>query len=170
MDHGRSEDLQVSSPPSSTVAVLVGLQASGKSTFAATDCFAGWSRISKDAWPNARHRQRRQRRLLGEALEAGTDVVVDNTTPSAAEWHPLIETARSRGARIEAFWFLPDIAASQTRNQLRPPATRVPDVGLFTTLSQLERPSHRDGFDGVWIVTWNGHGGFDVTASDGEEV
>ena len=62
--------------------VLVGLQASGKTTFC-RQAFAGThARVSKDDFPNARHRQGRQMRLIEEALRAGHSVVVDNTNPS----------------------------------------------------------------------------------------
>lgn len=150
--------------------MLVGLQASGKSTFAGSVRFNGWSRVSKDNWPNGRHRQRRQLRLIDEALAARVDVVVDNTNPSPAEWQPLIAAARARDARVEAFWFPPDVAATQARNAVRPASTRVPDVGLFTTLSLLQRPSVQDGFDAVWVVIWDGHGGFETTALTAEQV
>jgi predicted kinase len=40
------------------VAVLVGLQASGKTTFCRQE-LDGYVQVSKDHWPNARNRQRR---------------------------------------------------------------------------------------------------------------
>lgn len=148
------------------VAVLVGLQASGKSTF--SSWFFGESRVvvSKDAWPNARNRQRRQMRLIGEALAAGQSVVVDNTNPSPAEWEPLIAEAHRHAALAVAYWFPPDVSASLTRNAAREPKTRVPDVGVHATLGRLVRPRRSDGFDAVYVVTFDGAGGFDVRADE----
>lgn len=57
----------------------------------------------QDAWPNARHRQRRQLRLIDEALAAGRSVVVDNTNPAPEDRRPLVAAARARGAA--AVWF-----------------------------------------------------------------
>jgi predicted kinase len=156
---GRCDDRTVTEPPT-TLAVLVGLQASGKSTFVAGGRFAGWVRVSKDDWPNARRRQRRQLRVIDAALLAGRDVVVDNTNPSPAEWEPLIELARARGARVEAFWFPPDLEVSLARNAGRSGVARVPDVGIFATVSVLQEPSTVVGFDAVWRVTTDGRGGF----------
>ena len=62
--------------------VFVGLQGAGKTTCYRC-CFARThEHISKDAWPNARHRQRRQLRLIDQALGADRSVVVDNTNPA----------------------------------------------------------------------------------------
>jgi predicted kinase len=148
------------------VAVLVGLQASGKSTFAGRLAERGYVVVSKDAFPNARRRQRRQLRLVAEALGAGRDVVVDNTNPSPAEWQPLLDAARGRGAVAVAYWFPPDPDGSWRRNAERPAAARVPEVGLRSTLTRLRRPTTRDGFDAVRTVRFDGAGGFVVRADE----
>ncbi|MGW0061516.1 AAA family ATPase [Streptosporangium sandarakinum] len=153
-DRGGITDLEV--------AVLVGLQASGKSTFYHRCLAATHVHVSKDAFPNARHRQRRQLRLIVEALEEGWHVAVDNTNPSAEEWSPLIVTAREYGANPVAYWFPPDLAASLDRNAVRLGRARVPEVGVHATFKRLRRPRLSDGFDVVHIVTFDGHGGFTV--------
>jgi predicted kinase len=144
----------------SVVHVLVGLQASGKSTFARAGLSPDAIRVSKDDFPRARRRQARQLRLVDEALAAGRDVVVDNTNPSPEEWQPLIAAARAHGARVVAYWFPPDVAAARTRNAARPDASRVPDVGFYATLGKLRRPTRADGFDDVITVEVDGSGGF----------
>lgn len=144
------------------VAVLVGLQASGKTTFCHQVLGAGYVQVSKDHFPNARNRQRRQMRLVGEALAAGRDVAVDNTNPSPVEWQPLIEAARRAGARVVAYWFPPDLPGSMQRNAARAGRSRVPDVGVQATMARLRRPGTADGFDAVLAVRFDGRGGFDV--------
>ncbi|WP_214410992.1 ATP-binding protein [Sphaerisporangium fuscum] len=146
------------------VAVLVGLQASGKSTFYHRRLSATHVHVSKDHWPNARHRQRRQLRVIAESLEAGRDVAVDNTNPSPEEWSPLIVTAKEHGARVVAYWFPPDLSASLERNAVRLGRVRVPEVGLRATFTRLRRPRLSDGFDAVHTVTFDGRGGFAVRA------
>lgn len=101
------------------VAILIGLQASGKTTFCRQVLARDHVVVSKDAFPNARHRQRRQMRLIGEALAEGRSVAVDNTNPSPQEWQPLIDAARAHGAAPIGYWFPPDLAATQERNALR---------------------------------------------------
>lgn len=116
------------------VAVLVGLQASGKSTFCRQVLTDDHVVVSKDAFPNARSPQRRQMRLINQALTDGRSVAVDNTNPSPSEWQPLVEIARTYHAEAVAYWFPPDVAASAARNAVRQGRARVPDVGFYATV------------------------------------
>jgi predicted kinase len=152
------------------MAVLVGLQASGKTTFGRDVLGAGYVQVSKDHFPNARHRQRRQTRLVCEALGAGRDVVVDNTNPSPEERQPLIEAAREAGARVIAYWFPPDLPGSLRRNAGRTGRSRVPEVGIRATLARLRAPEAADGFDAVLTVRFDGAGGFAVTSDQVGEM
>ncbi|WP_181795122.1 AAA family ATPase, partial [Streptomyces sp. WELS2] len=68
------------------LAVLVGLQASGKSTFYARCLSDRYELVGKDLFPRgARNKQARQMRLVTEHLAAGRPVAVDNTNPSPQE-------------------------------------------------------------------------------------
>ncbi|WP_307843615.1 ATP-binding protein [Streptomyces sp. B15] len=166
------------------LAVLVGLQAAGKSSFhrqhlsgehtgARTEGrtsgpVGGHLLVSKDLFPrSARNKQRRQLRLIDQALAAGQPVAVDNTNPSPGEWAPLIALGHAHGARVTAYWFPPDLAASLRRNAARVGRARVPDVGLRATHRRLRRPSPADGFDAVREVRFDGRGGFEVRSADG---
>jgi predicted kinase len=151
------------------VAILIGLQASGKTTFCRQVLSADHLTVSKDAFPNARHRQRRQLRLISEALAEGRSVAVDNTNPSPQEWAPLIEAARAHGATPVGYWFPPDLTATQDRNAIREGRARVPDVGLHAALKRLRPPTRTDGFDRLYVVCFDGAGGFDVRAMDEED-
>ncbi|MEU5727191.1 ATP-binding protein [Micromonospora sp. NPDC047738] len=144
------------------LAILIGLQASGKTTFCRQLLADTHLVVSKDAFPNARHRQRRQMRLVDEALTAGRCVVVDNTNPSPQEWQPLIEAARVHGARTVGYWFRPDLPAALARNAAREDRARVPDVGVYDTLKRLRRPRQVDGFDLLYEVRIAGRGGFRI--------
>lgn len=148
------------------MAVLVGLQASGKSTFY-EQCLSGrYALVSKDLFPRgARNKQRRQMRLVHEHLAAGRSVAVDNTNPSPKEWAPLVGLAHARGATVTAYWFPPDVAGSLRRNAARQGRDRVPDVGVLATLNLLRRPSPSDGFDAVRAVRFDGRGGFEVRSA-----
>jgi predicted kinase len=153
------------------VAVLVGLQASGKTTFCQRMLGPGFVVVSKAHFRHARHPQRRQMHLVEEALSTGRDVVVDNTNPSPQEWAPLIDAARAHGARVIAYWFPPDLAGSLQRNAARPDEARIPEIGLRATLARLLRPRVQDGFDEVFAVEFDGAGGFIVrhAGEDGED-
>ncbi|MEV0660302.1 AAA family ATPase [Actinomadura luteofluorescens] len=143
------------------LAILIGLQASGKTTFYRQCLSATHVHVSKDLFPRrARGKQSRQLRLIAEALESGRSVAVDNTNPSPQEWEPLIALGRRHAARVTAYWFPPDVAASKDRNAARPLVIQVPDVGIYATLKRLRRPSPRDGFDEIRVVGHDGVGGF----------
>lgn len=147
--------------------VLVGVQGAGKSTFARAVLGEEWVVVSKDDFPNARNRQRRQMRLVEEALAAGRDVVVDNINPGPEEWAPLIAAGRAYGATVAGYWFPPDVAGARERNARREGRRRVPDVGFYATLGRLRRPAVADGFDRLYQVTFDGNGGFVVERMDG---
>jgi predicted kinase len=151
------------------VAILIGLQASGKTTFCRQVLAAEHVVVSKDAFPNARRRQHRQMRLINEALTKGRSVAVDNTNPSPQEWQPLIDAARAHGAVTVGYWFPPDLTATRDRNAVRGGRARVPDVGLYATLKRLRPPRRGDGFDRLYQVTLDGAGGFDVQPMHEEE-
>ncbi|MEV6910740.1 ATP-binding protein [Amycolatopsis sp. NPDC051071] len=144
------------------VVILIGLQASGKTTFFRREFASTHVHLSKDNFPNARHRQARLLRMLAEALEDGRSVVVDNTNPSPEDWAPLIEIARRYGADVKGYWFPLDFVGSQERNARRGGKSRVPDVGLYATLKRLRRPGAEDGFDELYTVGFDGDGGFVV--------
>lgn len=149
--------------PTLDLAVLVGLQASGKSTFYEQHLFGRYEQVSKDLFPRAaRRRQERQMRLVGEALSAGRSVAVDNTNPSTEEWEPLVSVGRAHRATVTAYWFPPDLEGSLLRNATRQGRDRVPDVGIHVTANRLCRPSLADGFDAVMEVRFDGRGGFRV--------
>jgi predicted kinase len=131
---------------------------------------AGYVVVSKDHFPNARNRQRRQLQLTAAALAAGRDVVVDNTNPSPVEWEPLIDAARSAGAQAVAYWFPPDLPASLQRNALRTGRSQVPAVGVRATMALLRRSAPGEGFDEVATVRWDGAGGFNVAPVDVEDA
>jgi hypothetical protein len=116
------------------LAILIGLQASGKSAFYQQALSSTHVHVSKDNYTN----------------------------PSPEEWRPLIEAARRHGARVVGYWFVPDVPGSLERNAARTGKARVPDVGLYTTLKRLRRPRRSDGFDELYVVRFDGKGGFDV--------
>ncbi len=136
----------------SEAVILVGLQASGKTSFFRT-CFASThGHISKDNFRNARRRQDRQMRLLREALEKGRPVVVDNTNVTRADRGALIAEAKAAGARVLGYFFESDAERSLERNRSRFGKARVPERAIFSTLRRFEAPSMEEGFDRMFRV------------------
>jgi predicted kinase len=132
--------------------ILVGLQASGKSTFFRERFAATHEHVSKDLFPNNRNRNGRQAQLIEDALGTGTSVVVDNTNPTVEDRRTLIELGRRFGARIVGHYFDSTVRECIERNRLRAGRARVPDVAIYTTASRLVPPSYSEGFDRLFRV------------------
>jgi predicted kinase len=132
--------------------ILVGVPASGKTSFY-REYFAGThDHVSKDLMRNNRRPQRRQEQLIGEALGEGRSVVVDNTNPSVETRAPLIALARANRARVIGYFFPTDAATALRRNRGREGEARVPDVAIFTSRKKLQPPSYDEGFDSLFEV------------------
>ena len=148
---------------SSQVAIFIGLQGAGKSTFYRTHLAATHLHISKDNFRHAKNRNKRQQALLREALVQGTSAAIDNTNASIADRVPLLELAREFGAYIVAYYFAPELAACMKRNQTREGIARVPDIALYVTRNKLQPPSLDEGFDQVFYVRNPDAGAFEIT-------
>jgi predicted kinase len=135
--------------------ILIGLPASGKSTFF-RERFAGThDHISKDLMRNSRTPQRRQEQLIAASLASGRSVVIDNTNPSAAVRAPLIAVARKYGAEVTGYFFITEAGDALRRNRARQGRERVPDVAIFTVRKRLEPPTAAEGFDRIFAVRLN---------------
>lgn len=133
--------------------VFVGLQASGKSSFYRAHFATTHVHVSKDLFPNARKKAARQAREISAALEAGRDVVVDNTNASIEERRAIFEVAKRFEVRVVAYAFESIFEACMRRNALRAGQTRVPDVGIKGTAKKLTQPTYAEGFDKIVIVS-----------------
>ena len=119
--------------------ILIGLPASGKSTFF-RERFAGThDHVSKDLLRNNRTRQRRQEQLISESLASGRSVVVDNTNPSVAVRAPIIAAARKHGAEVVGYFFVTDAADALRRNRARDGR----DVAFCNTRAAAARAGRR---------------------------
>ena len=135
------------------VVILIGLPASGKSSFYRERFATTHVHVSKDLMPNNVQRpERRQARLLADALAAGHSVVIDNINARASSRAPIIALARAYGAEVAGYFFETDAAGALRRNRRREGKARVPDVAIFTARKRLEPPSYEEGFDRLFLV------------------
>ena len=132
--------------------ILIGLPASGKSSFFRERFAATHDHVSKDLLRGHRQPERRQQALLEASLSAGRSVVVDNTNATIASRAALIAIARRHGARVQGFYFETDPSDALRRNRLREGPARVPDVAIFTIRKRMELPTLAEGFDELWTV------------------
>lgn len=140
------------------VVILIGLQGSGKSTFYREHFARTHRHVSKDNFRHARRRHERQQQLIETALRAGYSVVVDNTNPTIADRADVILLAKSLGARVVGYYFLPNVPASLARNAQRQGRDRVPDRAIFIAAARLQPPSFGEGYDALYEIRLNTEG------------
>jgi predicted kinase len=144
--------------------ILVGLPASGKSTFFRTHFAATHRHVSKDLMRNVRNRDLRQRELIAQALTHGQPVVVDNVNASAAERVHLVALGRAHGARIIGYHFDSLVRECLARNASRGSRQRVPDVAIHVAAKRFEAPTYPEGFDCLYRVRLVGQSDFEIIA------
>ena len=128
--------------------LLIGLQASGKSTFCKQRFFESHVRINLDML-RTRHREKR---LMQVCLEIGQPLVVDNTNPSVEDRRMYIALGKEAGFRIVGYYFRSAIDDALRRNGDRPDDQQVPERGVRGTHGRLEVPSVSEGFDRLYYV------------------
>jgi predicted kinase len=141
------------------MALFIGLQASGKSTFYRERFFATHIRVNLDML-RTRHRERR---FVETCLETGQPFVVDNTNPTRAERQAYIEAARRARFRVVGYYLQSVLDDCKRRNLARPSELVVPLAGLLGTYARLELPRRDEGFDELYYVR-QADGGFQIEA------
>jgi predicted kinase len=133
--------------------ILIGLPASGKTTFYRERFAHTHTHVSKDLLRNTRNADRRQEELIAESLSQNHSVVVDNTNASIEIRARLIALARAHRATIIGFYFPTLPAEALRRNRARHGRERVPDVAIFAIRKRLEPPALDEGFDRLFSVS-----------------
>lgn len=130
------------------VALFIGAQGSGKTTFYASELIHSHLRISRDL-VRTKHRERR---LFVVCLDLQQPLVLDNTNPTRVLRAPWIALARGRGFPVVAYWFDVPLADALARNAIREGKQRIPDNAVVSTHARLEPPRLDEGFERVFAV------------------
>lgn len=152
--------------PRPQLVLLMGIPASGKSTFAALHMPHGHVRISLDML----HTRAKEAKMFSDALSMRQDVVVDNTNVLQAERQRFIGPAKEAGYEVTGYFFRSVISECLRRNALRTGNARIPDVGVIARSQALELPSLEEGFDRLYYVSIaDGEFAIDKWKDDNEE-
>ena len=129
--------------------ILVGIQASGKSTFY-QERFAGTHvRINLDMLRT----RKREARFVQTCLETRQPFVVDNTNPTAADRARYIGPATAAGFRLIGYFFRSSVEDAIRRNATREGKQRIPEVAIHAAHTRLEPPSREEGIDELFDVS-----------------
>lgn len=128
--------------------LLIGIQASGKSTFAKERFFRSHLRINLDMI-RTRHREDR---LMKVCLETRLPFLIDNTNVTRENREKYIRAAKEHGFKVVGYYFQSKIQDCIERNEKRPIEERIPRKGISGASSRLEIPELDEGFDELYYV------------------
>ena len=89
---------------------------------------------------------------MADFLEAGRDVVVDDTNLTRELRWPYILLARRHGAAVRAVCFT-NVRIARLRNARRVGNDRVPENAVMGQIAKMERPTKEEEFDSVMITS-----------------
>lgn len=130
------------------VVILMGLQASGKTTFSRT-CFSSYTSVSLDVEKT----RTREMTLFLSALERNEDVVIDNTNTTCKQRARYIDIAKKHGATIKGYFFESKVSDCIARNELRTGKEKVPRLAIAGTSNKMQLPCFNEGFNELYFVT-----------------
>ncbi len=138
--------------------LLIGIQATGKSSFYLERFFRTHVRINGDML-KTRHREDL---LVRACLEGKISFVVDKMNLPRAERARYIRLAKTAGFKVVGYFFQSQLAAALERNARRELPERISPAGLGGASAALELPSRDEGFDQLFFVRMDGQSGFVV--------
>lgn len=128
--------------------ILIGIQATGKSTFCQERFASTYVRVNLDALKT----RRREDCLLESCLQSKRSFVVDNTNVLASERARYIRLARASGYTITGYFFESCLSDALRRNQQRCGKALIPEKGILAKYRALQPPRYQEGFDRLFYV------------------
>jgi predicted kinase len=138
--------------------ILIGIQATGKSTFYQQRFTNTHVRINLDMLKT----RNREDILLEACIRAKQSFVVDNTNVLAREREKYIRMAKPAGFEITGYYFQSHLVDALQRNQLRQGKMMIPEKGVMAKSHAMQRPSYAEGFDRLYYVSMGEDGEFVV--------
>ena len=135
-----------------TLAIIIGIQGSGKSTFYRKYLANDYVRVNLDTLVT----REREWTLVEECIKQGKSFAIDNTNPTWYVRAKYILYALYNGYRIVGYYFDSDLQECIKRNNLRVGKERIPEEAIHKTLSKLQKPDYKEGFDELYLVTNDG--------------
>ncbi|MFD3165126.1 AAA family ATPase [Herpetosiphon sp. NSE202] len=134
--------------PQPQAVLLIGLQASGKSTFYGQQFLHTHVRINRDML-RTKHREQR---LFECCLLIKQAFVLDKMNLERTQRAAYIQAANAAGFTVEGYFFQSDFAACLERNRQRTGQQHVPEIAIRGSIKRLELPDLAEGFARLWLV------------------
>jgi predicted kinase len=128
--------------------LIIGIQATGKSTFFQQRFFATHVRINLDMLKT----RNRERILLAACLEAKQPIVIDNTNLTREGRAGYISQAKAAGFKVIGYYFKSALQSALERNRQRSGKASIPEKGIIAAYRKLELLSFDEGFDRLFYV------------------
>jgi len=141
-----------------TATILIGLQASGKSTFSSRHLSEENVIISLDILKS----RSREKFKIDECITKQQSFIIDNINITKEDRGRYIAAAKTNNYQIHGYFFVSTVKDAVIRNRLRDGTKKVPDVAIFSAAKRLEMPVIDEGFDQLFSVRIDGVGGFRV--------
>jgi len=130
------------------IVLLIGVQASGKTTFFRDRFLNTHIRISLDMLKT----RTRESILMKACIAAQQSFVVDNTNITREQRNIYIELAKQHGIPVIGYFFQSEVKDILARNKQRTGKAVVPVPGIFGTLKKLQPPTIEEGFSELYSV------------------
>lgn len=128
-----------------TIFILIGIQASGKTTFC-QEYFCDFDIVSLDIIKT----RKKEYKTINEIINSGKNLVIDNTNPTIEERKKYIDIAQQNGYKTVGIYFRSSVDECLKRNSKR--ENNVPLKGILATAKKLEQPSYAENFDELYYV------------------
>lgn len=135
-----------------TLAILIGIQGSGKSTFFRTHLADQFVHISLDILKT----RRRESTALQDSISQQLSIAIDNTNPTRSDRQRYISIAKQNGYQVIGYFMESKLQACIARNNLRLGKEKIPAKAIAATSNRLELPSYDEGFDKLFFVSNDG--------------
>src|SRR5262249_19766778 len=130
------------------IVILIGVQASGKTTFYRDRFVNTHIRISLDMLKT----RTRESILMKACIAAQQSFVVDNTNVTREQRSQYLELGKQHRIPVVGYFFQSEVKDILQRNKQRTGKAKVPAPGIFATLKKLQPPVMEEGFTQLFVV------------------
>jgi predicted kinase len=135
--------------------ILMGIQASGKSTFFVQQFVNTHVRINLDMLKT----RTRETKLIDACIDGKTKFIVDNTNVTKEDRQRYIQKVKDAGYKVIGYFMDAPVKDCVVRNTIR--GDKVPSAAIRATYNRLQTPTLDEGFDQLFFVK-HGPDGFEA--------